>query len=442
MALGKQDRINLSKKIAQIPEENASIEAVKAQIIQQQQKSIKEDAVNASLQLPYDNVINLYQPELNYLDGKKRTILTSTIIDSAAKGEARNGFFLSDPNFPVPSLPSGVWKFFSPVGFTWAIGKNNAEVYPAEPNGELPTITAITPIITQIETYAVSIRATGFECISGANPTPPPAVLYTSQPNVAIQTLLTNLKTQITKWKASLNSQKSVIVLSETVPARLTQNQAAYNAIDPVLNQLILWESYIDFNSGASCPLSESWSSYSQNKLHPDSLLILKNLITSRTVSVNSRISELNTHFGSIVQDMNSGALVSFSGWYGKRYLILDSRLNLISGTASGKFGSDRAIQTQDQIKASNAISSAAYSLSMKCTKAAAPGIDTPYLNLENASDFNVLDRVYVVADDQEELSGSILEKSGNRVKLTFTIPKKYTLSNYTRMYKLVEETI
>ncbi len=442
MALSKQDRISLSKKIVEIPETNVSIEAVKAQIIQQQQKSIKEDAVNASIQSSYDNVINLYQPELNYLDGNKRTTLTPAIIESAAKGEARNGFFLADPTFPTPSLPSGVWKFFSPIGFTWAIGKNNAEAYLVESNAELPAINAISPIITQIETYAVSARATGSQCTSAPNPTPPPPILYTSQPNTAIQTLLTNLKAQVTKWKTSLNSQKGVIVLSETVPARLAQNQAAYNAIDPVLNQLTLWESYIDFNSGSSCPLSENWSSYSQNKLHPDSLLILKNLITSRTVSVNNRLSELNTHFGSIVQDMSTGALVSFSGWYGKRYLILDSRLNLISGTAAGKFGANKAIETQDQVKASNAVSLAAYSLSMKCARAAAPGIDTPYLNMENASDFNVSDRVYVVADDQEELSGSILEKTGNRVKLTFVIPKKYTLSNYTRLYKVVEETI
>jgi len=74
----------------------------------------------------------------------------------------------------------------------------------------------------------------------------------------------------------------------------------------------------------------------------------------------------------------------------------------------------------------------------MKATKAAAPGIDTKFMNFESLSGFSVGDRVYLVADDQEELSGSIEEINGNRAKLTFSVPKKYTTSNNTRIYKLL----
>ena len=97
---------------------------------------------------------------------------------------------------------------------------------------------------------------------------------------------------------------------------------------------------------------------------------------------------------------------------------------------------------TQDQIKASNKTAAAAYDLTMKATKAVAPGLDTQYLNVLDASAFKVGDEVYVVANDQEELSGTILEKDGNRVKLSFTIPKKYNLANLTRLYKLVSDPI
>lgn len=84
----------------------------------------------------------------------------------------------------------------------------------------------------------------------------------------------------------------------------------------------------------------------------------------------------------------------------------------------------------------------AAYDLTMKATKATAPGLATSYLNVQNASSFKVGDDVYVVADDQEELSGKIEEVSKNRVKLTFNIPKKYTVANKTRLYKLVNDPI
>ena len=68
--------------------------------------------------------------------------------------------------------------------------------------------------------------------------------------------------------------------------------------------------------------------------------------------------------------------------------------------------------------------------------------MDTPYLNVLDASEFNVGDEVYVVANNQEELFGTILEKDGNRVKLDFIVPKKYNLGNLTRLYRLVTDPI
>jgi len=252
---------------------------------------------------------------------------------------------------------------------------------------------------------------------------------------------LNNLKTQVTTWKNSLNAQKSVIVLTETVPTRLAENQAAYNAIDPVIPMLVAWEALIDFNVAGSCPLSESWGSYGTNKLHPTGLQMLKDTVTYRTPFLTTRKAQLNSYFGSIVQSP-TGEISSATGWYGERFLIIDSRLNIISGSANGKYGAEKAIATQNQVQASNTTTAMAYDLSMKATKAVAPGLDTNYLNVQNASSFNVGDRVYVVANNQEELSGSIEEKSGNRLKLTFKVPKKYNLGNQTRIYKMVEKIL
>lgn len=439
--LSKQDRISMSKKIVDIPEENAIVDNVKLQILAKQQQAIKNDEVNAKLQLPYTNIINLYQPEFNHIDGKKRTELTEAMIESAAKGEPNNGFFLANPNTPTPTVPDGVWKAFSPMSFCYAIGAGPLETYPVEPLGEEPAIAQINSLITQIETYAVSARATGSQCVTAPNPSPPPANTTTLVALPAIQTLLTNLKSQVTTWKGALNAQKSVIVLSETVATRLAQNQAAYNAIDPVIPMLVAWEALIDFNAAGSCPLSESWGSYGTNKLHPNGLQMLKDTITYRNPFLTTRKAQLNSYFGSIAQSP-TGEISSATGWYGERFLIIDSRLNIISGSANGKYGAEKAIATQNQVQASNTTTAMAYDLTMKATKAVAPGLDTNYLNVQDASIFNVGDRIYVVANNQEELSGSIEEKNGNRLKLTFKVPKKYTLGNQTRVYKLVEKIL
>jgi hypothetical protein len=441
MALSKENRITMSKKIVEIPELNATVDGVIAQILAQRDEAIKSDNINKELQQPYTDIISKYQPEFNYLDGNKRTELTETIMDNAAKGVNRNGFFLADPEFPIPSVPSGVWPFFSPMAFTWAIGKNNAEQYPVEPLGELPTISNINNLIVQIEAFAVSERATGSFCLTVSNPGPPPISTTTLEPKVDIQTLLTQLKNQVTIWENSLNAQKAVIPLDETVATRLTQNQAAYNVIDPTIALIDSWQALPDWASG-SCPLSESWLSYTNSKLNPNALQILKDTIAYRQPLINSRISELNSYFGTINQNISTGEITSFSGWYGERYLIIDSRLNLLSGSANGKYGAEKAIETQNQIKAGNELAAAAYGLNMKATLATAPGLDTNYLNTQDASEFNVGDRVYVVADKQEELSGSIEEKVGNRVRLTFKVPKKYTLANYTRLYKMIEKIL
>ena len=479
MALSKEDRITMSKKIVSIPDENAVVDNVKLQILAQQQVAIENDAVNAALQQPYDEKINTYQGEYNLVDGKLRTVLTEDLINAAAKGENRNGFFLADPEFPIPSVPDGVWKFFAPMSFCYAIGKRNNETYGTEPLGEIPTLNRIESLLKQVETFLDATRASGQKCVEVEVCTPSPSgsgEICTNEeqivPSPEIQSVLNNLKTEIQTWVNSLNSQKKSIQINDnSVPTRQLENQAAYDYIDPLLAILTGWQQVQDFDTQTNLPSTcssfanagyteycsdpqyedqfscvfngETWFSAFQNsKLSPSQIKILRDALADRKPFLNDRKRQLDRYFGEIIQNKETGAIEKATGWYGQRFLILDSRLNLISGSANGKFGAERGLQTQDQIKSSNNTVAAAYDLSMKATKAVAPGLDTPYLNVLDASDFNVGDEVYVVANNQEELNGKILEKDGNRVKLSFVIPKKYNLGNLTRLYRLVTDPI
>jgi hypothetical protein len=487
MALNKEDRITMSKKIVTIPDDNAVVESVKLQILAQQKVAIENDNVNMALQEPYNQKINSYQPEYNLIDGKKRTVLTEKLINAAAKGENRNGFFLADPEFPIPSIPDGVWKFFSPMSFCYAIGKKNNEQYDVEPLGEIPTLNVIKSLITQIEGFIDATRASGKKCvqeeicINGVGETSQECIadggtwvledVVVDSPE--IQSKLNNLKSKIKTWINSLNGQKSNIQISDLdVAARQAENQAAYDYIDPLLSILKTWQQIQDFDTETNLPnLCEEfekagygdeycsipiyqtepvctfnggfwYSSFKDSKLSPTQISILKKAIEERESFLNERKRQLNRYFGEVIQNKETGEIIKTTGWYGQRFLIIDSRLNLISGSANGKFGAEKGIQTQNQIKSSNETAAAAYDLSMKATKAVAPGLDTQYLNVLDASAFKVGDKVYVTANNQEELSGTILEKDGNRVKLSFAVPKKYNLANLTRLYKLVNDPI
>lgn len=486
MALSKEDRITMSKKIVGIPDENAVVDNVKLQILAQQQVAIENDAVNAALQQPYDEKINAYQGEYNLVDGNLRTVLTEDLINAAAKGENRNGFFLADPEFPIPSVPDGVWKFFAPMSFCYAIGKRNNETYGTEPLGEIPTLARIENLLKQVETFLDATRASGKKCIQvgvctgGSGETQQECTAnggtWTLQdqivPSPEMQGVLNNLKTEIQTWVNSLNSQKKSIQINDnSVPTRQLENQAAYDYIDPLLAILTGWQQVQDFDTQTNLPSTcssfanagyteycsdpqyedqfscvfngETWfSAFQDSKLSPSQIQVLRDALTDRRPFLNDRKRQLDGYFGEIIQNKETGAIEKSTGWYGQRFLILDSRLNLISGSANGKFGAERSLQTQDQIKSSNNTVAAAYDLSMKATKAVAPGLDTPYLNVLDASEFNVGDEVYVVANNQEELNGKILEKDGNRVKLSFVIPKKYNLGNLTRLYRLVTDPI
>ena len=486
MALSKEDRITMSKKIVTIPDDNAVIENVKLQILAQQKVAIESDNVNAAIQEPYNQKINAYQSEYDLVDGNKRTVLTEDILNAAAKGENRNGFFLADPEFPIPSVPDGVWKFFAPMSFCYAIGKKNNEQYDTEPLGEIPTLNRIKTLFKQIEGFVDATRASGKKCeqvgscVGGSGETQQGCTIsggnWVLQDEIVdspeIQSKLNSLKSEIQTWINSLNGQKTNIQISDLdVAARQAENQAAYDYIDPLLDILKTWQQVRDFdtetNLPASCEAFENagyneycsdpqyddqfscvfnggiwYSSFKDSKLSPTQISILKKAIEEREPFLNERKRQLDGYFGEIIQNKETGEITKTTGWYGQRFLIIDSRLNLISGSANGKFGAEKGIQTQNQIKSSNEAAAAAYDLSMKATKAVAPGLNTQYLNVLDASAFKVGDEVYVTANNQEELSGTILEKDGNRVKLSFTVPKKYNLGNLTRLYRLVNDPI
>jgi len=339
--LSKEDRIAMSKKIIQIPDEFATVESVKVQIELGRQEAIKNDAVNEALQDPYDEKINTYQKELALIDGKKRTELTEDLINAAAKGENRNGFFLADPEFPTPKVPDGVWKAFAPMSYSYAISKKNDESYSTESLGEQPCISRINSLIKQIEAQVLATRASGQKCIQVEVCTPAPGggggeicVLEDQVvPSPEIQGMLNSLKSEVQTWENSLGGQKGSIPIDDAdVPARQIESQTAYDKIDPLLAILNGWQAVRDFDTTTNLPQNcedfnkagysayclnpdnppkeeefaciadnGTWvESFKDSKLSPTQIQVLKDAIADRSPFLSGRVIELNGYFCAI----------------------------------------------------------------------------------------------------------------------------------------------
>lgn len=466
MSLSKQDRIELSLKLSGAKEDIANMDKLAEVFEQAKVKAQQKDSPNKKLLDERTALVNAYQNELVFLDGIVRTQLVEYMIVDSAKRVAGNHFFPNQNNVSLPSVPTGIWTGFSPLSRNYAIGKTHLETYTSTGNRTEQNIIAdINAKITLIESKIIASRATGKKgqttgTCSGETPAGSGTTqilcttkggTWTPGPDIFVndtdtQQLLTDLKTLVQEWKNILNSQKSILIsISDLNSSRKTQNLNAITNIDDSISVINNWQSIQDYDTTTPLPstiaafnaLLESY--FQQTKMQPTTLQLLKDRLTQRLVFANARKDQLTTtYLGSITQDMSEGEIYSTTGLYGERMLFLDMRINASGGTLTEVVSFSNSKGAQEKTKKSINIATQGAGLVMKATKASAPGIDTFYMNFEDLSGFAVGDSVYLVADDQEELLGKIQEIIGNRAKLSFSVPKKYTTINNTRIYKIL----
>ena len=468
--LTKQDRIETSKKLVGIEDEIALSDFLAADNDKNLIEAQNKDAPNKKFIEERNALILLYQEELLLIEGTTRSELTEDIIVDSANRVINNSFFPNDPQTPLPSVPDGIWKSLVPVSTNHAIGKTNLEQYPATgARIEQDIIDDINAKITEVELNLVSHLATGLQCDPGGScsgeDTPPQTTeaaclldngswlsgVDSYSTNTTVDTQLGELEVLIQEWEDRIFNERSWLPTNEKNATRIAKNTIADDDATNAITIIDAWQATQDYDTtttlptgfdGAACLVFDAMveGDFEDAKLQPSTLQLVKDELIARSSYIATREAELigDDYLGSIDQDLSSGTLNGFKGLYGERMLFMDMRLNTSTGTLSRVKAIERGGEFHGASKASAEIASNALSLVMVATKAAAPGIDTNYLNVKDASSFSVGDRIYIVADDQEELSGSVLEKDGNRVKLSFVIPKKYTKANKTRLYKLL----
>lgn len=465
----KEDRIEISKKLTNVPKEVQQAEEQAAVIDVNIVKKEKEDTPTKKLIEERNVYINIYQDELKLLDGITRSELTEQVMVDSVNRVLNNSFFPNDSTTLLPSVPDGVWKNLIPLVKTHAIGKTSFEVFPSTTGrDEQDIISDINAKISTIESYIVPTRATGQECVASGScmdEMPPGSGVDQAtcianggtwtvgpdirQPSPEFQGHVTDLKDLVQEWEDILNSQKSIIPFApnpDPNSPRQAGNDAAVADINNTISIIDTWQAVQDFDTTTSLPSNCNTfenmieSNFEQSKALPITLQPLKDELVARSSYASTRESDLkgNTYLGSVSQDLNTGEITAYNGLYGERMRFIDMRINSAGGSLTTLIGLKNGKNFTNTLKAVSENAGESLSLVMAASLVAAPGLNTKFLNLKDASKFNAGDRVYVVANDQQELSGSIVSKDGNRVELTFSVSKKYTLANQTRLYKLL----
>jgi len=473
MALTQAQRIELSKKVIEIPEQNQALAGIKNNIENEKVKQENIDNSNKSFMDEVTVHINAYQNEIKLLDGNDRTELLEQDMVDAANKIKQNFFFPNDVQVPLPNVPDGVWKFLVPFSGSKAIGLDYTEAFPSTITKEQDKIDAINAIIATVESIQDSTRSTGLVCsedTSGtcSGETPPgsgidePTCLTnggtwtpsggpdTYSPDPTIQTALTDLVTALDDWKLFIQNEQSQIYTSDPDAGRQAENNAAIADINNTISVIDNYLLYDDFDTttvlpsgsnGTACAIFDALTAadFVPSKLRADELQEIKDEITARQAFISTRISQITTNLGSVGQNLATGVIDnSGSGYYDERFKIINVRLNLLGGSLTVLKGTEKGAQAQDDLTASNDNAIALYDTKIKATKFKAPASNTGTIHVIDASGFSPGDSIYVVADKQQELSGSIVSISGNTIVVDFNIPEKYTHINFSRIYKLL----
>jgi len=473
MALTQDERIQISKKIIDIPVQDAAFANIKANLDVNLVKITNEDNANKSLMDDNTVFIDPYQSELTQLDGIERTVMVENDLINGAKKTKQNYFFPNDNQVPLPNVPDGIWKFLTPFSGSIAIGKNYVEAFPSTGNViEQDKIDAVNAQITIIESAIAGTRSTGLECsedtsgsCSGEDNPPqlteaaclldngtwtPTGGADSYDPEPIIQQALIDLVAALNDWRAFMLAEKALIITTDTNAGRQADNDAAIADIDNAVAVIDSWLLYADWDTTTTLPSGSGGTAcaafalmvaadFVASKLREDELQEIKDETAAREAFIVTRITQLNTNLGSVGQDLSTGELNgSGSGLYDARYKAINVRLNLLGGSLNKKLSNEKGQAAQDAQKDTNANAASLYDSVMKVSLLRAPASNTGTIHVMSSTDFSIGDSVYIIAEEQNELTGTILNIQDNTVFLDFKIPEKYTHNNRSRLYKVL----
>lgn len=442
MAISQADRIAFSKLIVTTNAKVASIQTTQATLSSSIAQAQSVDTANNNLLIPVNDLVNLYQNEIQYLDGNQRTSFTETDMQNAAKKVIQNDFFPNDSTVVVPSLASTkyIWGQFAPYALNFAIGKNYSESYTTITyetgliNTLLSDIATITSTYQDIEATSGQMANNSAGGIGGGDEDE--VVTYP-----AVQAAMTSMLAIANSLSSILTTELAAIPTTD--PNNATINEAAATNLSgtfiPALNA---WLAYPNFNP-VPADITSYAAFYAYNpsllaptKLHSAQLTALSAALNARLTFITTRLSQLNIILGSITQDITTGNIISSSGLYGQRYSYLNLRLNVLTGSLSILLAYQNSYNAQSSQISSLQANQMTYLGVVPTTALSASATGTSTIQVTSSSLFSNGDTVYIMADTQTELTRAIASINGNSIVLNDIVPSKYQVTDNLRMYK------
>lgn len=460
MALTQDERLAISKKIIAIPAQNTQADKTSAQIDVEKQKALKEDNANKKLLDDVNVFVHGYQFEIERYDGNGRNQLVEQDLQDSAVRKIQNFFFPNDPQTPLPSIPDGVWKNFVVFSGTKALGKSYLEAY-STVQKEQDLIDDVNAKIAVVESFSAITRSSGQSCdISGTCSLPahttqaaciaalPTPGVWTPGPDLiasdaAMQTAGTDLITAIQTWETFINGTFGVVVTTDTDGTRSGQNTASKADITNAISVIDTWQAIATYDTTHGQTTCTGFNAYNVNllgatKFRAAELQPIKDEITARQAFITTRMGQLNTNLGGVVQNFADGSITSTTGFYGQRFRIIDTRLNAMGGSLSKLKSMERGQAAQQESKNLNNNTALVYTAVMTATAFRAPATGTNTIHVLSGAGFSMGDTVYVAAENQAEIATTITNISVNTVTLAAVISQKYRQNEFARLYKVL----
>ncbi len=475
MPFSVADRKTITKKMLDIPEEN-DLAADNVAALQEIIDELKAQdlATKTNFFDPSNALVTSYHAEFALVNSEQRTDMTESQVVDSAKRILGNAFFPNDLTVPIagpPAIPDGIWKEFKSFAGNFAKGRTQTGGVGPTVQKEQDLIDAINTAVITVEALTEINRVTGLECtvipevfigfctptatpdtevqcgIEGGVWTPPsPASddISVDAPSVAA---LATLDAAISAWETFINGMIPIIAVGDSDSGREALNVASIADANNAKSVIDTWQALANFDQGAfsvgsfapgTCATFDGTdpSTLNPTRLRQAELDILKTEITAREAFLITRDGELVANLGDITQNAD-GSIASQSGLYGDRYTALDLRINLIGGFLSNQFGRELGQRAQTEDIDNNNAALALYETSLKVSKFISAGNETAIIHVEDNTEFNALDDVFIVSDNQDELTAQVLSKNGsNQVVINIVISNRYNDVDNSRIVK------
>ena len=444
MSLPQPSRIAFSRYLVSAPQMISTINSLIAQLIAAQASAQITETANEGVWTMYNNLIDLYQPERQYLTG---IAYTTTNLAS----DITNPILQNSPYY-APMVTAVGWPLASTVPYALGLALG------ADLNGNFASITPESSDISTLQAaiaaaqsgHNVANQITGQTCPvggSGAN----------GVNLITIPSFLTASNAAAVSWIGILNSEISAlntIIAGDLDPTRNAAAIAAKANANTALAAITTWHGLTDtipytqvtnltqtqFNAAtasSSAPAPAGLDPTNITKLNPINLATLNAAIAARNAFLPTRTSQLASYFGTYSQTLSTGVLTGITvGWYYYAYLAIQSMISLAGGSLTTVRGLKAAIDAQQSqlVVINNQVT--AYSALLTCSAFAADATGTNQVSLLNSSGFSVSDAIYFVSDTADEIPATITAINGKRLTLSKNIASRYLTSDYARLYK------